>query len=52
MTIDGLVNTVGVRVNPGNTEFKYDGTSATPGSMNFTITHGFEGLPTFSWYKG
>jgi len=47
MTVAGLVDTVGVRIVPGNTEFKYNNNEATPSSMTFTVTHGFEGTPTY-----
>ena len=50
MTVAGLVDTVGVRIVPGNTEFKYNNNEATPSSMTFTVTHGFEGTPTYQWY--
>lgn len=52
MNIAELVNTVGVRINPNSTEFKYNGSIATPSSNTFTITHAFDGVITYRWYKG
>lgn len=50
MTVDGIQETVGVRIQPGNTEFKYNGSSATPASMTFNVTHGLTGTITYKWY--
>ena len=50
MTVDGIQETVGVRIQPGNTEFKYNGSSATPASMTFNVAHGLTGTITYKWY--
>ena len=52
MTVAGLVDTVGVRISPSGTEFKYNGTQATPTANIFIVTHGFDGTPTYQWYLG
>ena len=41
MTVQGLVNTVGVRISPGSASFRLDNGAASPSSMTFEYKSGF-----------
>jgi hypothetical protein len=47
MTIASLSNTVGVRISPNTAEFKYDGSSATPSNVTFSVAQSFDGAVTY-----
>ena len=49
MTVQGLVNTVGVRISPGSASFRLDNGTATPESMTFECKSGFTGLISWLW---
>ena len=51
MTVDGLVNTVGVRISPGSASFRLDNGSASPNSLTFEYKSGFN-EQTFLWQWG
>jgi hypothetical protein len=41
MTVDGLVNTVGVRISPGSASFRLNNGAASPNSLTFEYKSGF-----------
>ncbi len=53
MSVVGLVDTVGVRITPGNTTFKEDANhQGTPSQVVFGVKSGLPAETLYSWYYG